>query len=414
MASSRTAPLTNPLTLPCGKTLKNRLLKSAMSESMATPSGRVTKALPRLYGRWAAGGCGTLVTGNVMVDKRALVEPQVVVLENAQDLPQLHAWAQAGQAQGTLVLMQLSHPGKQTPKGLNRETVAPSAVPFAGPLRRLFATPRALTEAEIEDLIERFGRSAELAQQAGFGGVQVHGAHGYLVSQFLSPRHNLRRDAFGGTATKRMAFVLAIYDRIRLGVGPSFPVSIKLNSADFQRGGFGHEESLDVISALVERGVDLLEISGGTYEAPAMAQGPQKASTQAREAYFLEFAAAARSRCRQVPLCVTGGFRSTQGMLDGLQAGIDLVGLARPLAVEPDLPQRLFREVQAVAPTRQLRTGIGPVDDTAFMEVAWYARQLHRLGRGKAPRPNEQATLALGKILLDQGVQGLRTRLAKH
>lgn len=420
--TASTATLDQPLRLPCGTTLKNRILKSAMSEGLATGDGRATGALCRLYRRWTCGGAGTLVTGNVMVDGRALVEPGVVVLEDERHGAMLEAWALEGRCDDTQLFMQLSHPGKQAPRGINREALAPSAVPLARALRPFFAPPRELTGGEIEDIVERFGRSAALAKAAGFSGVQVHGAHGYLVSQFLSPHHNQRDDGWGGSAEKRMRFALAVCDRIRQAVGPGFPVCIKLNSADFQRGGFSEEESLDVVSALSERGIDLIEISGGTYEAPAMARGPQRAepdprgpqraSTVAREAYFLEFAEKARQRA-SVPLCVTGGFRTRAGVDAALRSGaLDLVGFGRALALDPDLPRHLLADDGVVSKVRPLRTGVGPIDRTAFMDVAFYARQLHRMARGRGPRPDENLQLALAEILVSQGVSGLRTRLS--
>jgi len=295
-------------TLPCGATLPNRLAKSAMSEALGSKDQRATTELVTLYGRWADGGIGLSISGNVMVDRRALGEPGNVAIEDDRDLETLRAWAAAGKRQGGAVWLQLNHPGKQAPKGLNRETVAPSAVPFGPALQPYFATPRPLTEPEILDLIQRFGTAARIAEQAGFDGVQIHGAHGYLVSQFLSPRHNTRDDAWGGDAERRRKFVLAVYQAMRAATKPGFAIGIKPNSADFQRGGFTEEESLAVMQALDAAGIDLLEISGGTYEAPKMALGvEQKDSTKAREAYFLEFAEKAR-KVVKAPLMVTGGF----------------------------------------------------------------------------------------------------------
>jgi len=404
--------LDQSFTLPCGVTLKNRLLKSAMSESLGTLDNRVTSALPVLYGRWARGGIGTLVTGNVMIDARALGEPHVILLEDDRDAALLTEWATAGSENGTQHWMQLNHPGKQVPRGLCRETVSPSAVPFGPDLARFFSTPRALTESEIEDLVERFGRSARLAKQAGFTGVQIHGAHGYLVSQFLSPRHNRRDDAWGGTPERRMRFVVEVYKSIRAAVGERFPVSIKLNSADFQKGGFSEEESLDVVSALSELGIDLIEISGGTYEAPAMAAGvPQRDSTRMREAYFLEFAEKVRLRTR-IALAVTGGFRTREGVDAALASGaLDVAGLARSLVLDPELPNRWLAGESVNSQVKPLRTGISLVDKAGLMEVAWYARQLHRLGKGLEPRPNENLRLALVSILAGQTFGGMRTRM---
>ena len=402
----------DPLVLPSGAVLPNRLLKSAMSETLATPDNRVTPSLARLYRRWAEGGIGLAITGNVMVDGRALGEPGNVVLENDRDLPLLRAWATAGTLRGNALWMQLNHPGKQVPRGLNRESVAPSAVPFAPQLTRFFATPRALTEPEILDIIARFARSAALAKQAGFTGVQVHGAHGYLVSQFLSPHHNRREDAWGGSLERRMRFVVELYRAIRSAVGPHFPVGIKLNSADFQKGGFSEEESLAVVQTLGELGMDLVEISGGTYEAPVMAKGVKaKESTLRREAFFLEFAEKARAHTR-VPLAVTGGFRTRAGIEAALASGaLDMVGLARSVAVDPDFPRKILAGDDAVSLVRPQRTGIAAIDRMGMMEIAWYARQLRRMGKGEEPKPFESARRALLGTLASQGVGTLRTRL---
>src|SRR5574343_2071147 len=202
--------LATPLTLPNGSVLPNRLAKSALSESLGTYDNRVTPALPTLFGRWAAGGTGLLITGNVMIDRRALGEPGNVVVEDERDLPMLQAWAESATRQGSAIWVQLNHPGKQSPKGLNRENVSPSAIPFKKDMQAFFDTPRELTDAEIRDIIARFARSAAIIKKAGFSGVQIHGAHGYLVSQFLSPHHNQRTDEWGGTREKRRRFVLAV------------------------------------------------------------------------------------------------------------------------------------------------------------------------------------------------------------
>jgi 2,4-dienoyl-CoA reductase-like NADH-dependent reductase (Old Yellow Enzyme family) len=384
-------PLAAPLALPCGRTLKNRLAKSALSEALGTPKGAVTRELIELYRRWSDAGAGLLITGNVMIDGRALGEPGNVVVEDARDLAALREWAAAGTARGGELWMQLNHPGKQCLKGLNAETVAPSAIGFGPKLAPYFPVPRALTETEIEAIIARFGTSAEVARQAGFTGVELHGAHGYLISQFLSPHHNQRTDRWGGSAENRRRFVLAVYAEVRRRVGPDFPVSIKLNSADFQRGGFTEEESLDVIRALAQAGIDLIEISGGTYEEPVMQRGEPKASTRAREAYFLAFAERVRGEVA-VPLMVTGGFRSLAGMEAPLRAGaLDVIGLGRIFAIEPDAPARLLRGQDTLHNVKPLSTGIKYFDDFGSLEVTWYTRQLHRIGRGRAPLPDENA-----------------------
>ncbi len=402
--------LTRPLTLPCGAVIKNRLGKSAMSEALGTPDTQPTERLSTLYARWAAGGVGLCITGNVMIDRRALGEPGNVSLEGGAPLGPFRSWAAAGGAGGTQLWMQLNHPGKQVPRGLNRESVSPSSVPFAPQLARYFGTPRALREDEIEEIITRFGQAAGLAKQAGFSGVQIHGAHGYLVSQFLSPHHNQRDDAWGGDAERRKRFVVRVYQAIRAHVGPGYPVSIKLNSADFQRGGFTEEESLGVIDTLAGLGLDLLEISGGTYEAPAMTGGAVKESTRAREAYFLEFAEKVRART-STPLMVTGGFRSARAMTEALRSGVlDVVGLARPLAIDPEFPRKVLEDPEAVSPVSPRRTGIAAIDRLALLETGWYARQLRLIAHGEEPRPDEDLRLALVKMVWSGGLGLLRNR----
>lgn len=406
--------LAQPFTLPNGVVIRNRIVKSAMSESMATYDNRITPELVRLYERWAEGGTGLLITGNVMIDRRALGEPGNVVLEDDRDMTMLKAWARAGTRNGTQLWMQINHPGKQVMRSLNAEAVAPSALPFENrELAAVFLKPRALTEAEIADLIQRFGRTAELAQQAGFTGVQIHAAHGYLVSQFLSGRHNQRTDQWGGSPENRRRFVLAVYAEMRRRCGPDFPIAIKLNSADFQKGGFSEEESLDLIRALAAAGIDQIEISGGTYEAPAMAgkrQAPVKDSSRRREAYFLAFAEKARAAV-STPLVVTGGFRTLAGMAEAITGGaVDFVGLARGLAIEPDLPRRLLAGKEPRHQVRPISTGIKRVDDMAMMEVMWYSRQLHRMGRGREPRPNESGLWSLLASVAGNGWGTLQTR----
>lgn len=403
------ARLAQPLSLPCGTVIKNRLIKSAMSEALGTTDNRPTARLERLYGAWADGGIGLCITGNVMVDRRAIGEPNNVAIEDERDLDALRRWATAGTRNGTALWMQINHPGKQAPKGLNRETVSPSAIPFREDMAAFFATPRELRADEIENLVQRFGRSAAVAKAAGFTGVQIHGAHGYLVSQFLSPHHNQRTDDWGGTAEKRRRFVLAVLAEMRRQVGKDFPIGIKLNSADFQRGGFTEEESLATIDALVEGGIDLVEISGGTYEAPAMT-GVMKATTRAREAYFLEFAEKVRARTR-VPLLVTGGFRSLQGMAEAVASGaVDAVGLARALALETDLPNRLLRGENPHFEVRPITTGIKLIDRMALMEVAWYSRQLRRIGDGRAPKPRESGLASFAVGMVENGWHTFKTR----
>ncbi len=408
--------LSQSLTLKNGAVIPNRFAKSAMSETLGTMDNRVTKDLPRLYRTWAEGGVGLSITGNVMIDRRHIGEPGNVVLEDERDLALLREWAREGSRNGCQLWMQLNHPGKQSPKMLNKAPVSPSAVPCRKELQAMFATPRALEAPEIEEIVQWFAASAAIAEKAGFSGVQIHGAHGYLVSQFLSPHHNQREDEWGGSPEKRMRFVVEVYKAVRAATGEHFGVGIKLNSADFQRGGFTEEESLGVIDTLAGLGIDLVEISGGNYENPAMAKGASgvtgaKASTVAREAYFLEFAEKVRKRV-DVPLMVTGGFRTESGMAEAVASGAtDLVGLARSLAVEADFPKRIMAGEAFTSSVRPIRTGIRMIDDMALMEVSWYTRQLGRMGKGKAPRKHDRGVLSLVEVLAVMTSRGVRTRL---
>ena len=398
--------LNNPFTLPSGMVLPNRLAKSAMSEALATYDNHPTPLLVELYRRWAASGIGMLITGNVMIDQRALGEPGNVVIEDEADIAVLKQWANVVTSQESTLWVQLNHPGKQSPKGLNAFNLSPSAVPFRQDMAAFFDTPREATTADILEIIERFGRSAAICQKAGFSGVQIHGAHGYMVSQFLSPHHNQRTDEWGGSAENRRRFVLAVYASIRRHVGPEFPIAIKLNSADFQKGGLSEEESLETIQALANAGIDFIEISGGTYEAPAMSGAvkmPQRASTLAREAYFLDFAEKIRSSVK-VPLMLTGGFRSLAGMNQAIQTGaVDLIGLARLLAIEPDAPKTLLAGLDPKHQVRTITTGIKPIDKMGVMEILWYARQLKRIATGLNPQPHESGLWAFLASILKNG-----------
>ncbi len=411
--SLATTSLAQPLRLPNGSLLRNRLAKASMSEALGTYDNRPTLGLVTLYRRWAASGIGLILTGNVMIDRRALGEPGNVVIEDEADLPILQQWARAATEQGAAIWVQLNHPGKQSPKGLNERNIAPSAVPFREDMAAFFETPQEATQAEIQDIIERFGRSAAICKKAGFGGIQIHGAHGYLINQFLSPHHNQRTDHWGGSPEKRRRFVLAVYAEIRRQVGADFPVAIKLNSADFQHGGFTEEESLATIQALDDAGIDLIEISGGTYEAPAMSgalQEQKKASSVAREAYFLEFAKKVRATL-QVPLMLTGGFRSAAGMNAALASGaVDVIGLARLLAIDPDAPAALLQGRDSAQQVHTIKTGIKPIDRMGLMEILWYSLQLKRIAKGREPRANESGLLAFLKSLTMSSWGTYRTR----
>ncbi|MCI5764435.1 MAG: NADH:flavin oxidoreductase/NADH oxidase family protein, partial [Actinobacillus porcinus] len=349
-----------------------------------------------------------LVTGNVMVAENGKGSINDVVLTDERSLPILQQWAKAGTQNDTLLIMQINHAGKQSPKVLSPTPVAPSAVSLQG-MDGFINPPRALTEAEIDTLIEQFATTAKIAEKAGFSGVQIHAAHGYLISQFLSPHHNRREDKWGGSLENRMRFLVEIYHAIRAVVQPEFLVGLKLNSADFQKGGFDETDSIQVVQKMAELGIDFIEISGGNYESPEMLTA--KASTQKRETFFLDYAEKARAVCN-VPLIITGGFRSENAMNEALQSGhLDFIGIARPFALQPDLPNQIQQGNYQTIVTNRIKTGFAPVDNKlgAVLEMDWYMAQMALIGDGKQPNPKLSPWKVLLKTLWENGKAGLST-----
>ncbi|MEZ7838794.1 MAG: NADH:flavin oxidoreductase/NADH oxidase family protein [Flavobacteriales bacterium] len=381
--------IASPFTLPCGVILKNRIAKSAMSENIGTLSNAPTKTLINAYKVWAKGSPGLLITGNVMIDSKAIGEPRNVVVEDYTHFDLLKAWAKTIEGTGVHLWPQLNHPGRQAFGSINREVVAPSAVPLKmGGASKMFKLATPLTEEAILDIIKRFGNSARIMKEAGFTGCQIHGAHGYLVSQFLSPISNKRTDKWGGPLKNRARFVLEVYREIRKQVGSGYPVGIKINSADFQKGGFTESESMEVVQFLSREGMDLIEISGGTYEKPAMVKGSRKQSTVKREAYFLDYIEKAR-KITDKPLLLTGGFRSVKVMEDALAGGkLDVIGLGRPFCLYPNLAQDIFEGKETHFDTPVPTIGIELLDKMGGVELPWYELQIQRLGKGKKPKPN--------------------------
>lgn len=409
--------LSSPLTLPNGQVLPNRIMKSALSEALGTSDNAPDIRLTRLYGRWAEGGYGLLVTGNVMVDHRHLGEPGNVAVEDRRDMDALSRWAKTAQDGGTPIWMQINHPGRQgNPVTTVGGTIAPSAVGLDIPG---IPAPRAATTDEIESIIERFAVTAALAEEAGFDGVQIHAAHGYLVSQFLSPLSNVRTDEWGGDIDGRARFLLEVIRRVRSRVSPGFAVGVKLNSADFQRGGFSEDESRAVIAMIGDLPVDLIEISGGSYESPAMMGKSVSASTASREAYFLEYAVTVRDIAPHIPLAVTGGFRTRAGMDDAIaSSACHVVGLGRPTAVAPDAARDVLSgridtlpspSISVPVPARFATTrSVRSLD--GLLDLQWHTDQLHRMGAGKEPDPARPITRTLVSSLQRNGIDAVRAK----
>ena len=398
--------LNTPLTLPNGQKLANRIAKAAMTEGLADTGAYPSVALERLYAWWAHSGCAVLITGNVMIDRQHLERPGNVVLDRAPDARMrsaLSAWARAAQSGGAKVWMQISHAGRQTQTNVNPHPKAPSAIKLGLPGRN-FGVPQALTETEILKLIKRFGNAAVAARNAGFDGVQIHSAHGYLLSSFLNPRANQRQDAWGGSLENRARMLLETVKAVRAKTGSDFTVAVKLNSSDFQKGGFAPAECTEVVRWLAQRQVDLVEISGGNYEQarfmdltgledPDLSGLPP--ATRSREAYFADFAAQMLSDV-SVPLMVTGGFRSVAAMESAVaDDGIAMIGIARPLCVDHDCVQKLLRGEISQLEQWEKRLCLGPgwlgprspFDIikmlNGFGTAYWFYQQFRRIGRGQ-------------------------------
>ena len=407
---SNRALLSEPFALTNGFKIPNRLAKAALSEGLATRHGSPGARIQRLYQRWADNGMGLTITGNVMIDRRhGLGEPGNVVVEDDRDLADLQAWARIIKSGGSAAFAQINHPGRQSPRTLIAHPVAPSAVQIEG-MVGAFAKPRELTDGEIRDLIQRWATAARILVEAGFDGVQIHGAHGYLISQFLSPLTNQRTDEWGGTPEKRMRFVLKVFRAIRAEVGPAVPVAIKLNSADFQKGGFTENESLAVVHALAAEGLDLLEVSGGTYTSAAMlgVDDSLRESTRKREAYFLKYAERVRAELPDLPLMLTGGFRTADGMADAVASGaIDIVGLGRPVTVSPDFPGELLggRTDESIVNPR--RSGIKLIDN--LTELTYYTVQMWRMADGKEPAPRRHPAVNVTRYMIANGIGSIRS-----
>lgn len=364
-----------------------------------------------------------LITGNVAVDPLYLGQPGDVAfhpndLTDPEALRRWKTWAEACQASGTPTIVQINHPGRQAhpaagERSFFSKTIAPSAVPLSlsgGWLERLagwlfLGTPREMTIKDINRVVEQFTGAAKMAFVAGFKGVEVHAAHGYLLTQFLSPKVNLRTDEYGGTPEKRLQLLLRILQEVRAATSKEFCVGVKLNSADFQLMGLYDEEVLQQVKAISDAGVDFIEISGGTYEKPLMAQSregvpekPIRESTRLREAYFADFAQKAREVAGSgTSIMLSGGFRSRLGMASAISEGsCDLIGIGRPACTEPHFPKDKMLSTDVPDEDAVVKSFVIPNGSFwrrvpivgLHAESAWHAKQMKIFGSGKAPDLN--------------------------
>lgn len=366
MSDEYGASLGQKLVLPCGVSLKNRIAKSAMSDSLGDGCGFPTPNQVSLYRHWAEGGLALSIIGEVQGNPTVAEKPGNLVLTPDADITRFRDLTSAGSQNGAHLWVQLGHAGAMAhppisvPKG-------PSALAIDG------LQCDALSREEISQLPAEFARTAGLAKTAGFGGVQIHAAHGFLLSQFLSPLFNHRTDAYGGSIENRMRLTLEVIEAVRKAVGPSVPVAIKLNATDQLEGGLSEDDALEVVRALDGTSLDLIDISGGTYFPGA----PSASDAAGKGPYFLGFANRARSVTSK-PLMLTGGFKTYEQVTDVLDAGIDMIGLARALVLEPGLPNRwLSGDLAAPVFPRFDAPPEGGV-------TAWYTMRLTEIAEGRA------------------------------
>lgn len=388
------------ITLPCGVTIKNRFVKTALSETMATNDHQPNHLFNRLYRQWAIGGAGIVITGNVMVDRHALAEPGNIVVDSDRVLPKLRQWAADGTINDTQLWMQLNHPGRQSPKMFSSRPVAPSAIPITGKNRRAFESPRALTANEIKELVQKFVKSAVIAQKAGFTGVQLHGAFGYLINQFLSSKMNHRTDDYGGSIENRMRFLTDIYQGIREACGPKFPISLKLSLTDIDVTGFTQRQFEMVIKKMAALGIDMIEIAGDDYENSQIGFSGQ--------AHFI-------NQLLNVPIALSGGFRHISAMEEALgRQDASLIGVCTPMAFMTDMPNQILRSRYQpfVLP---LSTGSNWLDDKlkSIIVTSYCEEQIRRIAEGKQPKLYRNAWLSMLAGIQLHGIKGLKPRRAQ-
>lgn len=426
--------INSPITLQCGLTLPNRLVKCPMQETCASPPNfdPPIDKWRYIYNTWSGAKFGLLLTGQVQVDLRYFSIPGDVCVHEGSFAPEVMAkwkeWATIAQSQGTPCVVQIAHPGRMSPAGAgNRPVDMPAVCPSAVPMRmgdtwldklaldKILGTPKEMTHQEIDEAVENFVRGARVAREAGFAGVQLHAAHGFLISQFLSPHTNRREDEYGGTPEKRLRFLQRLVQEVREVLPPPFCLGVKLNSGDYMaEGGLQQDEALDQVKWLVECGmVDMVEISGGNAEdttsafrksvvlmsldkAPSM---PKKESTRLREAFFTEFAERVQALNNdKVPIQLSGGFRSRTGMADAIQTGTcQLIGLGRTAVLQPTLPRDILLnpdipDSEALGMPHQIRglwlsRAIPAKIVGAGLPIQFFYWNMRRLGSGLASMP---------------------------
>jgi 2,4-dienoyl-CoA reductase-like NADH-dependent reductase (Old Yellow Enzyme family) len=384
------SPLGKPLKFEfSGKTAQNRFMKGAMTERISSWDPKVlekrgvpTKNLVNVYQRWGEGQYGVILTGNVMIEYDHLeAKGNPIVPRDApfsgERFDAFKDMATQAKKHGSLVVAQVSHPGRQVTEDIQPNPISASDVKLDGGLPGMsFAKPRAATEQDIKNVIEGFAHAAEYLEKAGYDGIQLHGAHGYLLAQFLSQTTNLRTDKYGGSLENRARIVVEIAQEIRKRVAKDFSLSIKINSVEFQDKGFTPEEAKGLCQILEDNQFDFVELSGGTYQSLAFTH--KRESTKKRESFFLEFAEQIVPGLKHTKTYVTGGLRTVSAMVGALDT-VDGVGLARPTTQEFDIPNLILQG--------KAKGGVKPTfgeDNFGLCSVAC-GTQMRQVGKGEQP-----------------------------
>ena len=318
-------------------TLKNRMVRSATWEGMCDPEGRPTKKLTQYYDNLAKGGIGLIISGYTYVSLEGKQSPGKMGLYSDDFKSEFKEMTRVVHDAGCKIAMQLVHAGGQAKEKVSGSTpVAPSGIEAA----QYSEKPLQLTESQIDDIVQAFGKAALRAKQYGFDGVQIHGAHGYLINQFLSPLTNHRQDQYGGSIENRCRFLMEVYDEIRQMVGKDFTVFIKLNAADYLEQGLELEDALFAAKMLSQKGIDAIEVSAGTGASKKKSPIRIKIDQPEKEAYNLEVSLAVKNVV-SCPVISVGGFRSYEVSKQTLEKqGLDFISFSRPLIREPGLPLR--------------------------------------------------------------------------
>ena len=319
-----------------GMTLANRFVRSATWEGMATEDGAVTPRLVDCMATLAKGDLGLIISGHTYVDRAGQAGPWQLGAHTDDLVPGLTDMAAAVHDNGGKIVLQLAHAGFFANAKLSGQT------PFAvSDIEGLAKSPRAeLTVADIDEIVAAFGAAAARAKKAGFDGVQIHGAHGYLLSQFLSPAFNQRRDDFGGSVENRARALCLVVEAVQNTVGPEYPVLVKMNCGDFIDGGLGLDDAVEVAKMLVGAGIDAIEVSGGMIIGGKLNPSRMGIHHPEKEAYFQREAAAIKE-ATGVPLILVGGNRSFEVSERLVTEGTaDYISMSRPLIREPGLINR--------------------------------------------------------------------------